>query len=171
LETVRRGGDRTVVTLLNHVAPDLMWQDAWRRAACNNQDGTIVMQAALMALSGVKRTISRSGSHVVVELNAIAKSLKPLTGGANTSCMEAEDKDDTVQIAIPLRISHSFVSGVTSMVARPDRGLTLGGGAQRQTKTKSVPSGPNVQTLGQEQETGPPKKRIRVLAKVISLPK
>ena len=136
------------------------------RSKCTNQDASVLMQAALMPLAGVKRSISRSGARVVVKFNQVEEALKPLTGGLNSGHLQFEEKDNRVQLAAPVKISHSFVSGVTSISALLARGKSLGGGQQRQTKAiNNCPIGaPNVS------DAPPPRKKSRVLPKVRTLP-
>ena len=97
------------------------------RSKCTNQDASVLMQAALMPLAGVKRIISRSGARVVVKFNKVEEALKPLTGGLNSGHLQFEEKDNRVQLAAPVKISHSFASGVTSISALLARGTSLGG--------------------------------------------
>ena len=95
---------------------------------CTNQDAAVAMQAATAQLPQcIERKVYRSGARIVVEFDSVVTVLKALTGDRNSGCIQFEEKDNQAAVAAPIKIAHSFVSGVTSITGRPAKGKTLGG--------------------------------------------
>lgn len=151
---------------------------------CTNQDAAVVMQAATAQLPQcIERKVYRSGARIVVEFDSVVTVLKALTGDRNSGCIQFEEKDNQAAVAAPIKIAHSFVSGVTSITGRPAKGKTLGGGQQRQTKSaaKRPSKQQSIQSAIVEDENpivsdanlegaNPPQKKRRVMVKVRELP-
>jgi predicted secreted protein len=138
--------------------------DSLMRCRDTNQDGSTLLRAA-----GFHRQhIARSGCCLVVTM-ADRACWSELTAGDTPHSLKSTARDNIVEVRGPIKIRHNFKNRTTSLTPIQKPSTTLGGGKYRNSPKKKLTKKHAHINPNQESPDNIPKRRRRVLARVITL--